>query len=84
MNAIEFPEVNVRIAEDQPEYETLPVCVRRDEESNGFFNQVTMCFEFDAMEWEEVANSGQIWLTILRPVTEKFHPIRLSAIKPNI
>lgn len=27
MNAIEFPGVNVRIAEDQPEYETLPAFV---------------------------------------------------------
>ena len=50
MKAIEFPEVNVRMAENQPEYETLPVNVSPDPETDGYFNQITMCFELTEEE----------------------------------
>lgn len=84
MKAIEFPEVNVRLAENQPEYETLPVHVCPDEETNGYFRQVTMCFELDEAERKQVAETGQIWHTVLQPQDALFHPIRMSVTKPEL
>lgn len=84
MKAIEFPEVNVRIAENQPEYETLPVNVTPDAETNGYFNSITMCFELDEEERKRVAETGQIWQTVLVPADDQFHPIRLSVLKPDL
>lgn len=84
MKAIEFPEVNLRIAENQEEYETLPVYAKIDEESNGYFNQVTMCFELDDEERRQVAETGQIWHTVLVPGGHNFHPIRMSILKPDM
>jgi len=84
MKAIEFPEVNIRIAENQPEYETIPANVTQDEESNGYFNQVTMCFELDEEERKQVAETGRIWHTVLVPQGKHFHPIRSSCLKPEM
>lgn len=84
MKAIEFKEVNVIIAENQPEYETLPVHVCPDEETNGFFNSVTMCFELNEEEKKQVAETGKIWQTVLVPQNSNFHPIRLSTLKPEL
>jgi hypothetical protein len=84
MEAIEFEEVNVHIGENQPEYETLPVHVEYDEESNGFFRKVTMCFELDEEEKKQVAETGKIWHTVLQVKSELFHPIRMSVLKPEM
>jgi hypothetical protein len=84
MKAIEFPEVNVRIAENQEEYETIPVYIRPDLETKGYFSQATACFELDQQERAEVAETGQIWLTILNPNDQSFHPIMMSIKKPEI
>ena len=56
MKAIEFPEVNVRIAENQPEYETLPVHYCPDKETNGYFHRATMCFELDEQDRANLAH----------------------------
>lgn len=84
MKAIEFPEVNIRIAEKQPEYETLPACVKPDHLSGGIFNEVTMCFELDEEGRKQVAETGQIWHTVLVPRGSNFHPIRMSTAKPEL
>lgn len=84
MKAIEFQEVNVRIAENQPQYETLPVHMVPDAETNGFFNAVTMCFELSEEERKQVAETGQIWHTVLVPKNRSFHPIRMSTLKPTM
>lgn len=83
MKAIEFPEVNARIAENQPEYETLPIHTEPDEESNGYFRHVTMCFKLNEEEKKQVAETGCIWHTILQPQDHKFHPIKMSFLKPE-
>lgn len=83
MKAIEFPEVNVRIAENQPEYETLPVN-RTIREDAPYFSNVTMCFELDEEERKQVAETGQIWHTVLQPNDALFHPIRMSTVKPEM
>lgn len=80
MKAIEFPEVNVRIAENQPEYETLPVHVN----VQPFVSEVTMCFELTEEEKQQVAESGHIWQTVLQPHGSNFHPIRMSTLKPEM
>jgi len=84
MKAIEFPEVNVRIAENQPEYETLPVHYCPDKETNGYFHRATMCFELDEQERKQVAETGQIWHTVLQPQNTLFHPIMMSTTKPDL
>lgn len=83
MKAIEFPEVNIRIAEHQPEYETLPVN-RVIHEDNPYFSRVTMCFELDENERKIVAETGRIWHTVLQPNDALFHPIMMSVTKPDL
>ena len=80
MTAIEFPEVNVRIAENQPEYETIPANIRQHEDTNLY--EVAMCLRLDEEERKQVAETGRIWLTILQP-TGNFNPIKTSFLKPD-
>lgn len=56
MKAVEFPEVNIRIAEKQPEYETLPAHVSED--SQGI---VTSCFELSDEEIAEIVKTRKLW-----------------------
>jgi len=78
MKAIEFPEVNVRIAENQPEYETLPVKIDLKDPATP----TTMCIELDKEERKQVAETGLIWLTVLT-FGQSFHPIKMSCLKPE-
>jgi hypothetical protein len=79
MKAIEFDEVNIRIAEHQEEYETLPVHI----DLNDSATPTTMCFELDEEERKQVAETGQIWITVLT-FGQPFHPISMSVIKPEM
>jgi hypothetical protein len=74
MKAIEFDEVNVRLAEDQPEYETLPVCRQED-------GQVTALFELDEDELAMLAKSKRIWFTQMT-FNRGFHPVKLDVDVP--
>ena len=78
MKAIEFKEVNVRIAENQPQYETPPVFLNTNDETIP----VTMCFELDDDEKKQVLETGKIWLTVLT-FGLPFHPIGMSCLKPK-
>lgn len=78
MKAIEFPGVNVRIAEKQEEYETLPAYVDQSQKSTP----VLMCFKLDEDEMEQVKESGQIWLTILT-FGGPLQPIGMKCLKPE-
>lgn len=78
MKAIEFPEVNVRIAEKQEEYETLPVHVDMSDNRT----KTTMCFELDEEERKQVAETGRIWVQMLT-FGYSFHPISMSFLKPE-
>ena len=74
MKSTEFPEVNVRIAEHQPQYETLPAFYNEEEGS------MTFCFELDPQELEQVKITGKIWikqLTFGKPM----QPIAGSCLK---
>lgn len=77
MNTIEFDEVNVRIAEHQEEYETLPVFYNKEEGS------ITCCFELSQEEKDQVLKTGKIWfkqLTFGNPM----QPIAMSVIKDEL
>lgn len=55
MKSKEFKEVNVRVAEDQPEYITLPAYFNPDEGS------MTFCFELSEDEMNRIKATGEIW-----------------------
>lgn len=78
MKAIEFKEVNIRIAENQEEYQTLPVFADTTDPAVP----VTMCFELDDEERKQVAETGHVWLTVLT-FGQHFHPIAMSCLKPE-
>lgn len=77
MTAIEFPEVNVRIAEHQDEYETLP----------GFYNtkegSITFCFQLNKEELEEINRTGCVYfkqITFGKPM----NPVAMSTQKEDL
>ena len=77
MTAIEFDEVNVRIAEHQEEYETLPAFINQGEGS------ATFCFQLNKEELDEIAKTGKIWfkqLTFGKPM----NPISMSTQKDDL
>lgn len=78
MKAINFKEVNVRIAENQEEYETLPVKINLVDPAAP----TTMCIELDQAEINQVVRTGRIWLTVLT-FKQNFHPIKMSLLKPD-
>ena len=78
MTATEFTEVNLRIAEKQEEYQTLPVFLDQTDPTLP----ATMCFELDENELQQVKETGKIWLTVLT-FGKHFQPIEMSLMKPE-
>ena len=76
MKAIEFPEVNTRIAKNQPQYKAIPAHIA------GIDGEVTMCFELSDEERKQVAETGCIWLSFLT-FNRPFQPIFNSCLKPD-
>lgn len=56
MKPVDFKQANVKIAENQPEYETLPAYI--EEAPTG---TIVTCFELDQEEIEEIKRTGKIW-----------------------
>lgn len=77
MKPLEFEEVNVRIAEHQDEYQTLPAYVNAEEGS------VTFGFLLSDAEVEEVKATGVIWVKTLT-FGHPMQPILLSAKKSDV
>ena len=76
MKPIEFEQVNVRIAENQEEYETLPAYI--EEAPTG---TIVTCFKLEKEEIEEIVKTGKIWhqqLAFHKPM----QPILLSTQCP--
>ena len=82
MKAIEFPEVNQRIAEEQEEFQTIPCLVNIDEEANSV--EVHICLELSPEEQKQVAETGKVWFTSYQAGGTPFHPIRISFLKPDL
>lgn len=73
MKAINFPEANVGIAEDQEEYNTLPSFV--DEKG-----VVVSCFQLNAVEIETIIKNRKIWVHHLTG-GQPLQPFNLFAVK---
>lgn len=77
MKAVDFDQVNLKIAEHQDEYQTLPAHFDRES------GTVTACFELDEEELQQVKEDGKIYITLCtfgRPL----QPIRSSVLNPFI
>lgn len=77
MKAIEFPEVNTRIAEHQEEYITLPAF------NNSWEGSMVCCFELSDDELAEVIKSKRFWLKVYTFGAE-FPPICPSVFKDEL
>lgn len=76
MKAVEFPEVNVRIAEHQDEYQTLPAHHNKEEGS------MTFCFELSEEEKKQVAETGKIYWKQLTG-NDPMQPIASTCLKED-
>ena len=75
MEAKYFPQVNIEIAKDQPQYQTLPAhCDLRR-------GTMTACFELSAEERKQVLETGKIFLTI-HTANKPLQPIDMSLLSP--
>lgn len=74
MKAVEFDQVNVRIAENQDEYETLPAHAGK----NGV---VVTCFELDEDEQKQVEETGRIYISLMT-FGQPLQPIGGSVLNP--
>jgi len=74
MKAIEFPEHNVKIAEHQDVYETLPAYANKDE------GTIVYCFELDKEEIKQVRETGRIYLKQFTG-NKAMQPIGMSCLK---
>lgn len=79
MKSVDFPQVNARIAENQPEYETLHAHV--DFESST--TPVTFCMELSDEEIEELVKTKQLWYTQLT-FGQTFQPIMMYTGNPFV
>ena len=77
MKAKEFKEVNVRFAENQEEYETLPVYCNTEEGSAMF------CFELSDEEKARIAETGELYVKVLT-FNKPLQPIAMSCIKDEL
>jgi len=59
MKAIGFPEANIMIAEDQPEYNTLPAHFNKKD------GVVVTCFELTGDEIMAIIKNRKIWVQVL-------------------
>ena len=77
MKAIEFKEVNVRIAENQDEYATLPAHFNKEEGS------LTFCFKLTEDEINRIKATDEIWFKMLT-FGKPMQPVMLSTLKEEM
>jgi len=82
MKAINFEGNNFVLAEDQPEYESLPVHVKYNIIPEGEVPwEITACFEFSDEEIQELIKTKKLYYSQL-VFGNLFHPMRLSLKNP--
>lgn len=92
MKAVDFPQRNVMLAENQPEYETLPVyCeIKTISVASGHSGvpsekeipwSMTACFELSDKEIEEIVATKKIWHRQML-YGSNFQPILMSTQNP--
>lgn len=82
MTPVDFPERNIEIAKNQPEYLTLPAHFAQDREGRAQ-GRSTFCWKLSWRERLKVLFSGRIWqssLTFGHPL----QPQLVSADKPDM
>lgn len=79
MISIEFPQANIPLAKDQPEYETLYVHV----DPNDPTLSMTACFELSDEEIVELVKTRKLWYTQLT-FGQPFQPVRMSTQNPFV
>jgi hypothetical protein len=78
MKAIEFSEMNTRIAEKQDEYETLPARIYDDP-----FGEVISCWQLTDEEIDKIKETKCIWLSMLT-FRKGIAPVMMFAEKPEM
>jgi len=78
MNLVEFPEQNIVIAKDQPQYMPMPAHVSLNEAGT-----VTCCWDLSGEEIAEIVKTGKIWHSILT-FGAPLQPQLLSVYKPEM
>lgn len=91
MKAIDFPQRTHMLAENQPEYETMPVYteMKQTNITNGAYKRVskdvpwsmTACFELSDREIEEIVRTRKLWYTQML-FGNNFQPVSLSIKNP--
>jgi hypothetical protein len=97
MRSIEFPQANLALAKDQPEYETLHVYTEMKEIENSFVVEesenpivtekrtipwsMTACFELSDEEIEEIVRTKKLWYTQML-FGNQFQPVGMSTQNP--
>ena len=77
MKAIEFCGVNLHLAENQDEYNTLPVMA-----GDGPDGPMLFCFEPSEQELSTMIETRKLWVSQLT-FSECFHPIWLGVERPQ-
>lgn len=70
MKPVKFKEQNVIYAEDQPEYEPLPVLKIEGDEG-----QIVSCWKLSFIEKIKILFTGRVWVSLLsfnKPLTPSF------------
>lgn len=77
MKAVEFQEMNVKIAEKQDEFQTLPA--KKDEMEGS----MTFCFKLSEAEIKQVNETGCIWWKQFTGL-KAMQPIATSCLKKDL
>ncbi len=78
MRPIKFEEQTCILAEDQPEYQDLPVHLGQNPEQ-----AMTSCWELSELDKQLLLKTGKIWLTQYT-FGKNFQPILLQVRKPEL
>ena len=77
MIAIDFPQANVIVGKDQPEYLPLPMHYNPEDP----MKPMTCCFELSDEELAEVIRTKRIWYTQCT-FGNNLHPVRMDVRSP--
>lgn len=72
MEAIDFPGSNIKIAENRPEYETLPVMVAETE--------TVCCMKLSDKDIQNVINYGKVWVMFSKRFDQPMTPFTLGFV----
>ena len=77
MKSVDFPQANIALAKDQPQYQTLYVYCNRESPQVP----MTMCFELSQEEVNEIVRTGKLYFTQIT-FGKPFSPINMSVLSP--